>query len=195
VVIALCFTRGEPEPQIIRGGPPAEALRGTTVLFRQLASNDEPASFLKVRKIIGKHVHETSDAQRGKREELHTAWKRAHAGLREGLLRTTADLKVANAIHWNQPVGGEDVRPQHVLSLFQYGDLIHWDRHAADFEVLASAGFHRRSHATESLLSWLRRLGSQCDGAPRSTFRGRMMCAKPEPRIRGSVPILLVIGQ
>ena len=155
MVIALCFTRGEPEPQIIRGGPPAEALRGTTVLFRQLASNDEPASFLKVRKIIGKHVHETSDAQRGKREELHTAWKRAHAGLREGLLRTTADLKVANAIHRNQPVGGEDVRPQHVLSLFQYGDLIHWGRHAADFEVLASDGFDysmARSHFIDVLM-------------------------------------------
>ncbi len=35
------------------------------------------------------------------------------------------------------PVPGEDVKPQELLSLFQYGDLIHWDRHAGALSALA----------------------------------------------------------
>ncbi len=137
----ITFTRNNPDPTITRDRPSGEALRGTTVLFRQLASSAEPASFLAVRKLVGRRIHETRDAHREQRADVHKAWARAHAGLQQGLLRTEADRKVARAINWHEPVGGEDVRPQHLLSLFQYGDLIHWDRRAEELQALASNDF------------------------------------------------------
>ncbi|MCX4748078.1 hypothetical protein OG455_21605 [Kitasatospora sp. NBC_01287] len=131
---------------VIADFPAKEAIRGTTVLFRQMASAQEPASYSQVRKIIGQIAHQHHDEHRDQRLELQRLWNRAHGQLNSRLLTAMADRKALELMgaHPNLPVPGEDVKPQEVLSLFQYGDLIHWDRHAEAFQEVANDDFQHK---------------------------------------------------
>lgn len=116
------------EPDLRIDFPPKEAIRGTTVLFRQLANPGELASYSKVRKIVGKRIHEARDAHTAQREEWQKGWNSAHSQLNAGLLPAMADRKALTlrGAHPSVLVVGEDVRPQELIKIFQYGDLIHW---------------------------------------------------------------------
>jgi hypothetical protein len=129
--------------------PTKEAMRGTDVLFRQIQSSEEPASYAKVRKIIGRRIHEApDDGHRDRRQEWQRRWRAAHGRLNTYLLTYLADAK---ALGWpdahlsNPPAArsklderpGEDVKPMLVLSLFRYGDFIHWGDRREDFALLA----------------------------------------------------------
>lgn len=120
------------EESITADEPPREAIRGCVVLFRQMTSEEEPASYSAVRKIIGRAIHDARDEHFDQRDEWQRRWNRARAALMGGLLTSMADRKVVNAMHGansdQMPVGGEDVRPTELLSLFQYGELIHWGK-------------------------------------------------------------------
>ena len=65
------------EPKISASFPTKEAIRGAAVLFRQLNSPDERASYSKVRKIISRHVNELADEHRDQRKEWQVRWGRA----------------------------------------------------------------------------------------------------------------------
>ncbi|QQQ80154.1 hypothetical protein IOD16_18255 [Saccharothrix sp. 6-C] len=123
--------------------PSKEALRGTVVLFRQLASTEEPASYNKTRKIIGRRVNFQADSRRDERIEWQQRWNRAHGLLSASLLTAMADRKVIERMGGasSLPVPGEDVKPQEILSLFQYGDLIHWARNAEEMQALMKDEF------------------------------------------------------
>lgn len=123
--------------------PPKEAIRGTAVLFRQLASAEEEASYRKVRKAIGRRIHEVADERQDEREDYQRSWNRAHGQLQANLLTAMVDRKVVRqqSGHESVPVVGEGVGPQELLSLFQYGDLIHWGKHAAALRTLAGDDF------------------------------------------------------
>ncbi|WP_371480695.1 hypothetical protein [Kitasatospora sp. NBC_00315] len=131
---------------VVADFPVKEAIRGTTVLFRQMASAQEPASYSQVRKIIGQIAHQHHDEHRDQRLELQRLWNRAHGQLNSRLLTAMADRRALELMgaHPNLPVPGEDVKPQEVLSLFQYGDLIHWDRHAEAFQEVANDDFQHK---------------------------------------------------
>lgn len=118
--------------------PSNEAIRGGLVLFRQITSDNEPASYGAVRKIIGRAIHETRDEQYDARDEWQRRWNRARAELLGGLLTSMADRKVVNEIggHASVPVAAETVRPMELLSLFQYGDLIHWGKGRGELREL-----------------------------------------------------------
>jgi len=128
---------GETET-IIAARPSKEAIRGTTVLFRQLASAEEPVSYDNVRKLIGRRIHELAEARQEERKEYQRRWNRAHRQLNARSLVAMADRKALQEMggHPSLPVPGEDDKPQELLSLFQYGDLIHWGRHAGALKTL-----------------------------------------------------------
>jgi hypothetical protein len=123
--------------------PPKEAIRGTAVLFRQLASSEEEASYAKVRKVIGRRIHEARDERRDERDDYQRAWNRVHGRLHAGLVSAMADREAIRLQggHESVPVVGEDVKPQELLLLFQYGDLIHWGKNASALRTLAGDDF------------------------------------------------------
>ena len=123
--------------------PPREAVRGTVVLFRQLAADNEPASFTKVRGIVGRRVHEERDEWSDQRSEWQRRWVRARAALLGGLLTSMVDRKVIEQQGWSPdlPVPGDGVRPLELISLFQYGDLIHWGEKREEMGALLGDDF------------------------------------------------------
>ncbi|MFF0226679.1 hypothetical protein [Streptomyces sp. NPDC004629] len=119
--------------------PPREAIRGTTVLFRQLYSNEERASYTKVRKIIGRRIHSTPDPDRDRRDEIQRRWNRAHGQLRAYLLTYMADRTVCEARGWHTgSIPNADAKPEALIKLFLYGDLIHWGDGAEELDQLSS---------------------------------------------------------
>ncbi|CAL9609650.1 hypothetical protein [Streptomyces sp. SudanB52_2052] len=129
--------------------PPREAIRGTTVLWRQLYSNEERASYTKVRKIIGRRIHDTLDSERDRRDEVQRRWNRAHGQLRAYLLTFLADRTVCEARGWSTDMlPNADVKPEALVRLFQYGDLIHWGEGAEELGHLSNDEFN---HAWNTL--------------------------------------------
>lgn len=123
--------------------PPREAIRGTTVLFRQLYSTEERASYTTVRKIIGRRIHECADADRDRRNETQKRWNKAHGQLRAYLLTFLADRAACEAQGWaTAMIPNVDVKPEAVIKLFQYGDLIHWGDGAEELGELSKDEFH-----------------------------------------------------
>ena len=124
--------------------PPREAIRGTTVLFRQLYSTEERASYTKVRKIIGRRIHECADKDRDHRDEMQRRWNKAHGQLRAYLLTFLADRTVCEARGWaTNMIPNADVKPEAMIKLFQYGDLIHWGEGAEELSRLSEDEFNQ----------------------------------------------------
>ncbi|MFI0192183.1 hypothetical protein ACH4PW_32155 [Streptomyces sp. NPDC017082] len=150
--IKLHITRAEDGTQmekITASFPPREAIRGTTVLFRQLYSDKERASYTKVRQIIGRHIHSTQDADRDRRDEMQRCWNRAQGQLRAYLLTYLADRAVCEARGWHTgDLPNADVKPEALTKLFLYGDLIHWGDGAEELDQLSSDEFN---HAWNTL--------------------------------------------
>lgn len=140
---SLTFKVTDGEETVEANFPPKEAIRGTAVLFRQLASSEEEASYARVRKVIGRRIHEVGDERRDERDDYQRAWNRVHGRLNANLVPALADREAIRLQggHRSVPVVGEDVKPQELLSLFQYGDLIHWGKNAAALKVLAGDDF------------------------------------------------------
>lgn len=134
---------GTQEESITADFPTREAIRGTTTLFRQLFSPEERASYNAVRKVIGRRIHENDDTSRDQRVELNKAWNGAHGKLRAYLLTALADRKVCNTQGWQTELPDENVKPEEIIKLFQYGDLIHWGRGAEELSKLSHDDFTR----------------------------------------------------
>jgi hypothetical protein len=129
--------------------PPREAIRGTTVLFRQLYSTKERASYSAVRKLVGRRIHECADTDRDRRDQTQKSWNKAQGQLRAYLLTFLADRAACEAKGWGTAmIPNADVKPEEVVKLFQYGDLIHWGEGAEAFGKLSEDKFN---HAWNTL--------------------------------------------
>jgi hypothetical protein len=135
---------GSNQESITAEFPPRESIRGTTVLFRQLFSPEERASYSAVRKVIGRRIYEQRDADRDQRLEVQKRWNGAHGQLRQYLLTYLADKKVCDANNWkSDDLPDASVRPEPLIKTFLYGDLIHWDRGAKELDKLTDDEFKR----------------------------------------------------
>jgi hypothetical protein len=149
VSLKLNWTNSEDGTQtekITADFPPRESVRGTTVLFRQIYSNEELASYNAVRKIIGRRAAEQGDEHRDHRTEMQKRWNGAQGKLRAYLLTYLADKMVHDSLKTSgQPDGlalpGHDVKPEAIIRLFQYGDLIHWGSGAQEMGELTQSEF------------------------------------------------------
>lgn len=139
--IAVSFEGGRESVEV--NLPTMESIRGTTVLFRQVASPEEAAGYSTVRKIIDRHIQEQADEHRDQRREWQKRWNGAQGRLRASLLPTLADQKAIELQGWSPdvPIPGVDTKPEEVLALFQYGELIHWGKQAEAMEALAKDPF------------------------------------------------------
>jgi hypothetical protein len=142
----LAFKSENGKPTVEADEPPREAIRGTVVLFRQISAEDETASYSRVRKIIGRRIHETRDEYADQRNEWQRRWNRTRGSLMSELLTAMADREAIRRMGGAEtvPVPGEDVSPAELFSLFQYGDLIHWgDRRHAIGALMADEVIYR----------------------------------------------------
>lgn len=135
---------GTQEEKVTAKFPPREAIRGTTVLWRQLYSAEERASYSKVRKIIGRRIHNTQDSEHDRRDEVQRRWNWAQGQLRAYLLTFLADRAACQAQGWSTDMlPNADVKPEVLVKLFQYGDLIHWGEGAEELGRLSDDEFKR----------------------------------------------------
>lgn len=110
--------------------PARDAAIGFTTMFRQCHSHDEGASFTRVNNIIGKVNKLVGDNKYEQRRRMLNVWRSAHGRLKASSIIELVDEKlVALGI---RPAGYtpsvHNLNPDQLISLYEYGDLIHWGR-------------------------------------------------------------------
>jgi hypothetical protein len=114
-----------------------EITRGFAVSFRQFHSDGEPASFRRVHGIASRLAQDRL-AESDWRELK--AWGKARSQLRGRPLKVLAGQELRRQSLWNSPQIPDDYPPypEELISLYQYGDLIHWDRKREDLSALTA---------------------------------------------------------
>lgn len=134
--LTLTWNAGE-APKVATDKPSIEAIRGFCVTFRQVASDNEAASYTAVRKVIGRLIHEQKDAEQDQRTEWHARWNRARGKLNAYSLRFLAESKIHSELGYpNNQASEADVKPLVLIKKFQYGDLLHWGDTRDDVDKL-----------------------------------------------------------
>lgn len=138
--VTVSWTPEEGETVVV-DGPSKEALRGFAVLFRQIHSDqNEPATFKVVQSILSAASASSEDDLRDDRMRFIKEWGGARTQLLRRSLSDICHSKI-NEAH-GAPRELIDIQreytPLGLISLFNYGEYIHWgDRrndHAALFE-------------------------------------------------------------
>jgi hypothetical protein len=126
--ISLSVSLGDGiEASVNKEFPPSENVRGFSVLFRQFYSNDEAASFQSVQRLLRGMVRAQSDDDGGAREAYLRSWGRAVAKLRAHQLKVLVGRRLQRDGLWGPgELPGENESPQTLISVFSYGEDIHW---------------------------------------------------------------------
>jgi len=141
-------------PEIDRSFVSAEITRGFAVLFRQFYSHEERASFLKVHNVISKANAKLADERQERRRDQLVSWRRAHAALLNKTLKVQVGERLRRLQLWPGPIPGEDgPSPAQLISIFNYGELIHWGRHSEAYEALGADDFNEAWHRLSFLES------------------------------------------
>jgi hypothetical protein len=135
--VSVSYERVSDRETLVRDLPSDELMAGFAVSFRQLNSNEEPASWHKVRNILSRKSHGTDDQFRDQRLEWLSRWWGAHGRLLGSELSVLVGRKLEEEGKWGGPFPGDGLSPTTLISQFHYGDLIHWGRHAGFVAQLA----------------------------------------------------------
>jgi hypothetical protein len=119
---------------------PHDATVGFSVTFRQLFANAEPASFSVVRNLVGRRNHEIADDRSAERQRILEAWRSAHADLLNAPLKIIAFGRHHGAT--TVPVRSGQKTPRELVEIFNYGELIHWDKRRDAFNDLNDTEAH-----------------------------------------------------
>ncbi len=115
-------SEGRQVERVVSSFPSKELIRGFLVLFRQVFSNKEPASFMRVRSLLFHAARTDSRID----ERILKAWVRAHGQLRAHVIQDLVGIRLTEEGRL-----GEFPRhqpPELLINMFAYGDYIHWDR-------------------------------------------------------------------
>lgn len=135
----LSWKQGDDEPIVTTVAPTVEAIRGVSATFRQIASDNELASYTAVRKAIGIAIENQADEHRDQRREWQKKWNRARGQLNMFSLRFLVERKMHSEMGHSAPdqwASDADVKPLSLIRKFQYGDLLHWGDTRDDLEDL-----------------------------------------------------------
>ncbi|PJE24246.1 MAG: hypothetical protein CK431_07075 [Mycobacterium sp.] len=117
---------------------------GFAVRFRQLHENStgEP-DFSSVINILNKHVRLSMDDQTDSRIAVLEQWKTARAKLMNRPLQNIVARMVLEkdglpADQIDQFAMYNDVKPAELINFFNYGELIHFGKHSAEYDKLAA---------------------------------------------------------
>lgn len=130
------------EEKIVQSSPPNENIRGFSVLLRQFHSTGETASFNNVQRIL-RHANETSsDTERDNRTMHLRAWGRAAGQLRAFQLKVLVGRRLQDEGKFAKGPPGDGQSPNMLISLFNYGEDIHWGRRREAVSTLNADAFH-----------------------------------------------------
>jgi hypothetical protein len=107
---------------------PKENIRGFSVLFRQFYSDKESASFHAARRVLGQLNVEAGDDFVIARNEYLRTWRHAASKLRGFPLKILVgrQLQAQGRWHPGELVGERDPGPEMLISIYNYGEDIHW---------------------------------------------------------------------
>lgn len=131
----------EDEESVEAAFPKGENLRGFSVLFRQFYSDDETASFDSVRKIVGKVAAKMEDEQEKRRLTKLKVWKKAQGRMRGRALEMLVLEQLIK--DGRAPAGALELHresPSYLISLYNYGELIHFGKQRAQLRKVVDAG-------------------------------------------------------
>lgn len=119
--------------------PSNEIVRGFSVMFRQIYSDDELASFNKVTRILGRVNQAAGDEHIDLRNEHLRSWRRASGRMRANHLKVLVGRKQEDehSISWGT-LPQEDISPAQIISQYNYGDDIHWGKHRDAIDAFKS---------------------------------------------------------
>lgn len=117
-----------------------EITRGFATLLRQFDSKDEDASFQRVSGRLRRAAANAGDASINVRCAQIDAWRTAQGVLHGTELSRLGRRAVAPALEY-----GNEHPPTYYLSLFNYGDLIHWGS-KRDVHAKSQDDDHTRAH-------------------------------------------------
>jgi hypothetical protein len=123
--------------QITRAFPPNENIRGFSVLLRQFHGPAEPASFNNVQRILRRANDLADDMHRQTRFQSLSAWGRAAGRLRAFQVKVLVGRRLYREGRFGPgPFPGEELSPEQLISLYNYGEDIHWGRQRDDLSAL-----------------------------------------------------------
>jgi hypothetical protein len=112
-----------------------EITRGFTTLFRQFDSAKETAGFDQVQRILRQTDGAAPDESSPERVEQLRRWAKARGNLRAENLKVRVGQKLRADGRWLAPIPGEGKEsPASLISMYQYGDLIHWSGNGSILE-------------------------------------------------------------
>jgi hypothetical protein len=111
---------------VLRSFPTRELQTGFAAMLRHCDSDDDDAGFRNARTVLWQANAEAADEQTGEREETIRAWKSAIGRLHQGSLNQLLRDKLAREHQLRILDFPEQHSPAQLLSLFNYGDLLHW---------------------------------------------------------------------
>jgi len=137
--------------QVTANFPPADALSGFSVLFRQYYAN-EAAGFQVVSKIMKKLANNETDARAQARVDELKKWSRAIGRLRQfSVERLVHEKLAAEAVF--PPLTSEEAAtypdleiPQQAISAYFYGEHIHWGDKSVLLEQRAEDSFDEATY-------------------------------------------------
>ncbi|MCH9728970.1 MAG: hypothetical protein K0U84_04695 [Actinomycetia bacterium] len=126
-----------------------EALDGTAVRFRQLhTSGGGDKGFDVANTILNKHAQQAQDSRRDERIQVLALWGKARKRLKNRTLKNIVARKVL--LNNNCPedklgdfANYEGFKPDEMLRLFHYGDLVHHGDRSPELDDLAKDPFKR----------------------------------------------------
>lgn len=121
--------------------PKGENLRGFSVLFRQFYSDDETASFDNARKVLGETAVKVDDISHEQRLDDLKRWKKVHARMHG----TQLEMLVLEQMVKDERIPPSALElhrqnPAYLISLYNYGDLIHFGRKREKLKEVISGG-------------------------------------------------------
>ena len=107
---------------------PKENIRGFSVLFRQFYSNEESASFNAVQGALRQLNAQAKDDLVSLREDYLRVWAKAAGKLRGFPLYILVgkQLQAEGRWHSGELAGERDPGPEMLISIYNYGEDIHW---------------------------------------------------------------------
>ena len=109
---------------------------GFAALLRQCDSSEERASFARVRSILFRACDAATDKMRDARLDQLETWRRAVGRLHSKSLNQLLREKLVRDEGMAAFAYQEEDSPQRLLSIYNYGDLLHWGDHSSVLQAL-----------------------------------------------------------
>ncbi|MEU8631435.1 hypothetical protein AB0C38_04640 [Amycolatopsis sp. NPDC048633] len=117
--------------------PPRDSMIGFASMWRQLYTEAELGSFINVHNIVGRINSEVGDSAQPERAETLKKWRQVQNRLKATSLKEQVGAKLQGG-NRNFIPRHHDLNPQQLVSLYLYGDWIHWGESREDYAAFVA---------------------------------------------------------